>query len=269
MQFKPLQIPVVIVAIAVVISAGGCATTGINAGQLNLVTSPEEVQMGKKFSVEIESQFEIYQDAGVTRYVQRVGDRLVQVSDRKDIEYTFTVINRNELNAFALPGGYIYIYTGLLAVMDDESQLAGVLAHEIGHVAARHSTERLTMMYGYQVFADLILGKNPNMMAQLVSNIFSTAGFLAYSRKDEFEADRLGTHYVYSAGYDPGGMMELLGKLRAVEQREPGKLEELLSTHPPTSDRIRNVSAIIESLPGVSGRERNSAGYYEMKKRLP
>ncbi|MBN2070310.1 MAG: M48 family metalloprotease [Candidatus Krumholzibacteriota bacterium] len=249
--------------------AGGCATTGINSGQVNLISSPEEVQMGKEFSVEIEKQFEIYDDPEVSGYVQRVGNRLVQVCDRRDIEYHFAVINKDELNAFALPGGYIYIYTGLLSELDDEAQLAGVLAHEIGHVASRHSTERLTAMYGYQILSSLILGDNPGQMAQLVSNIFSTGGFLAYSRTNEFEADRLGSKYSNSAGYDPNGIVELLGKLHSTEEREPGKLEELLSTHPPTSDRIARTKTIVASFGDTSGKERSAARYQEMKRSLP
>ena len=254
---------------AIVTLAGGCATTGINSGQVNLISTPEEVQMGKEFSVEVESQFELYNEVEVAGYVQRVGNRLVRVCDRKDIEYHFSVIKKNELNAFALPGGYIYIYTGLLSELDDEAQLAGVLAHEIGHVTSRHATERLTAMYGAQILSSLIFGENPGLWGQLVSNIFSTSGFLAYSRANEFEADRLGTNYSSSAGYDPDGMAELLGKLRSMEQREPGKLEELLSTHPPTSDRIGKVNSIVRSFGSASGTERAASKYQEMKKHLP
>ncbi|HSG28388.1 MAG TPA: M48 family metallopeptidase [Candidatus Krumholzibacterium sp.] len=247
--------------------SGGCATTGINQGQINIISSSEEVGMGQGLSVEVEKEFPVLPDADVNAYVQRVGERLARVSDRPEIEYHFKVIDKDELNAFALPGGYIYIYTGLMSELDDEAQLAGVLAHEIGHVTARHSTERLTTMYGYQIVAGLLLGENPNMWAELVANIFSTGGFLAYSRKNEFEADRLGVKYASTAGYDPRGVIELLGKLRATQEREPGKLEELLSTHPPTSARIAEANAVIGSY--TAGGERNRAAYEGVKKRLP
>jgi predicted Zn-dependent protease len=247
---------------------GGCASTGINAGQMNLISSAEEVKMGQDLSLEVEKEFEVYQDYEVTAYVDRVGQRLARVSDRPDIKYSFKVVKKDEMNAFALPGGYIYIYTGLLSELDDESQLAGVLAHEIGHVTARHSTERISTMYGYQMLAGLILGENPNMWAEMVVNIFSTGGFLAYSRKNEYEADKLGVWYSSSAGYDPAGVSELLGKLHSMNEREPGKLEELLSTHPPTADRINQVGLVIGSFPSGTG-ERNRAGYEVMKKRLP
>ncbi|MCK4236916.1 MAG: M48 family metalloprotease [Candidatus Krumholzibacteria bacterium] len=249
--------------------AFGCATTGINKGQINIVSSAEEVGMGKEFSKEIEEQFELLRDAEVTNYVQSVGNRLVRVCDRSDIEYHFAVIKKDDLNAFALPGGYIYIYTGLLKELDDEAQLAGVLGHEIGHVSARHATERLTAMYGYQLLVSLILGKDPNFYANLVTNIFATTGFLAYSRDNEYEADRLGTRYAYTAGNDPDGIAELLQKLSDMQAAEPGKLEELLSTHPPTNERIRRVRSIIAGLPVSGDRTRNENAYSMMKRRLP
>ncbi len=258
------------IVIAVLAAAmAGCATSGINKGDINLITSSEEVAMGQEFAAEIETQFEVYDDPQLTVYVQSVGGRVAEVSHRNDIEYHFAVIRSDEMNAFALPGGYIYIYTGLMKALDNEAQLAAVLAHEVGHVTARHSTERLTAMYGAQIAVSLLLGDNPAEYKVLIANIFSTTGFLAYSRANEFEADRLGTSYTSLAGYDPEGMAELLGKFIDMESREPSKLEEWLSTHPPTRDRIGKVDVLAASLPMAGVGERNAARYAEMKKRLP
>ncbi len=257
-------------AIAVLsVAVFGCATSGINKGDFNLITSSEEAAMGKDFAGEIETQFEIYDDAELVTYVQSVGGRIAAVCHRQDIEYHFSVINKDEMNASALPGGYIHIYTGLMKVPDNEAQLAAVLAHEVGHVTARHSTERLTAMYGAQIAVSLLLGENPQEYKVLIANIFSTTGFLAYSRANEFEADRLGTAYTSLAGYDPEGMAELLGKFIDVESREPSKLEGWLSTHPPTRDRIGKVDILAASLPMAGVGERNAARYNTMKARLP
>jgi len=253
----------------VMLAVVGCAMSGVNKGDFNLVSSAEEVAMGEEFAGEIEAQFEIYDDALVTAYVQSVGGRVAAVCHRRNIEYHFAVINKDEMNAFALPGGYIYIYTGLMKVLDNEAQLAAVLAHEVGHVVARHSTERLTAMYGAQFAISLLLGENPEEYQVLIANIFSTTGFLAYSRANEFEADRLGTSYTSLAGYDPEGMAELLGKFIDAESREPSKLEEWLSTHPPTRDRIDKVDVLASSLPMAGVGERNAAGYAGIKARLP
>ena len=268
LRFKELRFRWTVIA-ALAVAAAGCATSGVNKGDFNLVTSSEEVAMGKEFSGEIETQFEIYDDAQLAAYVQSVGGRIAAVCHRQDIEYHFTVINKDEMNAFALPGGYIYIYTGLMKVLDNEAQLAAVLAHEVGHVTARHSTERLTAMYGAQIAVSLLLGEDPREYQVLIANIFSTTGFLAYSRANEFEADRLGTAYTSMAGYDPEGMAELLGKFIDTESREPSKLEEWLSTHPPARDRIGKVDVLAASLPMAGVGERNAARYAEMKARLP
>ena len=255
-------------ALCTALLLSGCATTGINKGQVNIIGTDEEVQMGKELSVEVEKEFTIYRNTEVAAYVQSVGDKVTRVCDRRDIEYHFAVIEKDELNAFAMPGGYIYIYTGLMKDLDDEAQLAAVLAHEVGHVTARHSTERLTTIYGYQILASLVLGENPNFWAGLVADIFSTTGMLAYSRKNEYEADRLGLTYASAAGYAPGGMTDLLGKLAGMEQREPSKLEELLATHPPTSERLSRVKGMAAGITSP-GTARNETAYRRIKGMLP
>ena len=258
------------VLIAVMAAAlAGCATSGINKGDFNIVSTAEEVAMGEEFAIEIENQFEVYDDPELTAYVRSVGGRIAAICDRQDIEYHFSVIKNDEMNAFALPGGYIYIYTGLMKVLDNEGQLAAVLAHEVGHVTARHSAERLTAMYGAQMAVGLLLGDNPAQYQVLIANIFSTTGFLAYSRANEYEADRLGTSYTSLAGYDPECVGELLGKFVDTEAREPSKLEQWLSTHPPASERIGKVDILAASLPLAGVGERNTAEYARMKARLP
>ena len=249
--------------------AAGCATTGINKGQFNIVSSAEEVEMGRQFTAEVEKEYKVYDNPAVTAYVQGVGNRIVKVCDRTDIEYRFGVIEKDEMNAFALPGGFIYVYTGLMRQMDDESQLAAVIAHEVGHVAARHSAERLSQMYGYQFIASLVLGKNPGMYAELFSNIFSTTGFLYFGRKNEYEADRLGAKYLNAAGYEVGGMVELMSKLKDLEGREPTKFEEWLSTHPPTGERLAQVQGYVATLAKPASPARNKDAYAKIKAQLP
>jgi predicted Zn-dependent protease len=256
-------------AAALLLVFAGCATTGINRGQINIITSDEEAKMGLELSSEVAKQYEIYNNEAVTAYVQGVGNRIVQHCDRRDIEYHFAVIAKDELNAFAMPGGYVYVYTGLMKDVNDEAQLAAVIAHEVGHVAARHATERLTAMYGYQFVVGLILGENPNSYAKLVSDMMSAGGFLAYSRANEYEADRLGVKYLYAAGYDPQGMVELMGVLKSMESHEPSKLEVMLATHPPTGERLARVETEVAALPKLAGPTRNTAGYAKIKTMLP
>ena len=248
---------------------GGCATTGINRGQMNIISTDEEVKLGQEMSVEVAKQYPIYNNAAVTAYVQAVGDRIVQNSDRKDIAYHLAVINKNEVNAFSLPGGYVYAYTELMKEADDEAEFASVVAHEVGHVAARHSTERLTEEYGYQFIAGLVLGENPNATAKLIADLAATGGFLKYSRDDEHEADRLGAKYLYAAGYDPQAMVDFLDKLKALEASEPTKFETWLMTHPTTSERLARVKTEVAGFPTLANPVRNAAAYATIKAQLP
>jgi len=247
----------------------GCATTGINKGQMNLVSSDDEVKMGQEMSVEVAKEYAIYDNAAVTAYVQDVGDRIARVCDRQEIAYHIAVVKKDEVNAFALPGGYIYIYTGLMRDIDDEAQLASVIAHEIAHVTARHATERLTAMYGTEFFLGLVFGKSPGLLGQIVKGIGTPVGFLAYSRANEYEADEIGARYLGAAGYDAKGMVELLGKLKGQEQSEPGKFETWLMTHPPTGERLARVEATVAALPKSASPVRNAAAYAKIKAQLP
>lgn len=248
---------------------GGCATMGINQGQMNIISTDEEVKLGQEMSVEVAKQYPIYDNAAVTAYVQVVGDRIVQASDRQDIAYHVAVIDKNEVNAFSLPGGYVYVYTELMKTADDEAELAAVIAHEVGHVAARHSTERLTAEYGYQFIAGLVLGENPNAAAKLVSDLAATGGFLKYSRDDEYEADLLGAKYVHAAGYDPQAVVDFLEKLQALEASEPTKFETWLMTHPVTSDRLARVRAEVGGFPKLANPARNATAYAPIRAQLP
>lgn len=251
------------------LALGGCATTGINQGQMNMVSSDEEVKLGQEMSVEVAKQYPVYNNAAVTAYVQAVGDRIAQHSDRKDIAYHFAVINKNQVNAFSLPGGYVYAYTELMKAADDEAEFAAVIAHEVAHVAARHSTERLTQQYGYQFLAGLLLGQNPNAAAKLITDVAATGGFLKYSRDDEYEADRLGAKYLYAAGYDPQAMVDFLAKLKALETNEPSKFETWLMTHPPAGDRLARVTSEVAGFPKLANPVRNAPAYAEIKAQLP
>lgn len=245
-----------------------CATTGINRYQPNLFSTQQEVRMGEEFAREVERQERLLPDVQIQSYVDQIGQRIAAVSDRPDIKYHFKVIDKpGQVNAFSLPGGYVYLYSGLLKRVESEAELAGVLAHEIGHVAARHATERLTLMYGYRLGVSLLLGENPSEIAKLVSNLFGVGGLLAYSRRDEYEADRLGVRYASSAGYDPHGLLSFLKKLKEMEKREPSLLEQLLSTHPPTTERIKRVQEQIALLPQKDGKV-NREEYLRMRRRL-
>lgn len=256
------------VALAALI-LGGCATLGGIMGQMYLMTSDQEVAAGVELSKEVPKHYTIYNNATVTAYVQKVGARIVSQCGRRDITYHFAVIKSEEMNAFSLPGGYIYAYTGLMENINDEAALAAVLAHEISHVVARHQAERLSSMYAADAIQNAILGDNPGLFGQIMAGAMTEGGLLAYGRENEYEADDLGQRYMYAAGYDPGGMVDVMHKIISLESGDPSKLGELLATHPSTKDRLVRIEAAIAAEPRLANPVRNATDYARIKAMLP
>jgi predicted Zn-dependent protease len=226
----------------------GCATTGPGGKKsFILISTSQEISIGESLIKDVESQQKVTDDSVLANYVSRLGQRIAGVSDRRDLEYHFKVLESPEINAFACPGGFIYIYSGLLKTMDNEAQLAGVLAHEVGHVVARHSVKRLQQVLGLQVLLSIALGESSEITQKAVS-----AGFVVimqgYSRKNEFEADYDGALYMTNVGYHPRGVIQLFGKFKEMEkERKHSVLDQLLASHPPSADRIAKVEEHIRS----------------------
>jgi predicted Zn-dependent protease len=238
-----------IVFVAVGLLLFNCATTGPGGKKsLILIGTKDEIAIGQNFAKEVESQNKVTQDTILDNYVNQVGQKVASISDRKDIQYHFKVLESPEINAFACPGGFIYVYTGLLKVMDNEAQLAGVLGHEIGHVVARHSVKRLQQVLGLQVLLSLTLGESSELTQKAVGTGI-TLIMQGYSRQNEFEADYDGTLYMTKAGYNPEGMLQLFEKFKAMEkERKSTFIDELLASHPPTPERITKVEGETKSL---------------------
>jgi predicted Zn-dependent protease len=247
-----------------------CATTGPGGKKsLILIGTKDEIDIGQNFAKEVESQNKVTPDTILGNYVDQVGQKVASFSDRKDIQYHFKVLESPDINAFACPGGFIYVYTGLLKVMDNEAQLGGVLGHEIGHVVARHSVKRLQQVLGLQVLLSLTLGESSELTQKAVGTGL-TLIMQGYSRQNEFEADYDGTLYMTQAGYDPKGMLQLFEKFKEMEkERKSTFIDELLASHPPTPERITKVEDETKSL--NLGDKRLVLGeehYQEIKSRL-
>jgi predicted Zn-dependent protease len=242
--------------ISLVFCLCGCATVynpATGRKEMILITSAEEVQIGRSFSQEIiKKEKPPLQDAAKQRYVQQIGQRIVAANDRKDIVYQFTVLDSPDLNAFALPGGFVYIYRGLLEKVD-EDELAAILAHEVGHIAAKHSVKQLQAALGYNVLLGAALvglgAKDPGLVESMagLSNTVYTLLSRGYSREDEFFADKLAVKYTSGAGYDPQGMVRVLELLNK-DAGPSGRVFEILSTHPRMVERIDRVKKEIAAL---------------------
>jgi len=228
----------IIILMMIVLILSACGINPVNRKrEFNIINEEREISLGRNASYSISQQFGVYNNTELEHYVNEVGQRLVSVSDRNSIPYEFHVVDIPVLNAFALPGGYVYITRGLLAELDNEAQLASVLGHEIGHVCARHSASQLSEALGYQLLTLAALATpGTREMAPVTATLFQSIT-LGYSREKEFESDSMGLTYMYRAGYDPMQVSVFLSRLSRMAQG-PAGYGVYCSTHPDIFDRI-------------------------------
>ena len=238
---------------------------------INFYSLEKEMALGKELAQEVQRQAKIVDDPIISEYVNRVGQNLVRNSDAK-VPFTFQVIEADDLNAFALPGGYIFVNTGLILMAEEEDEFAGAVAHEIAHVAARHMTRRETKSEIANLLTvplSVLLGGLPGYAVRQGAGVAIPMTFLSFSRRDEAEADYLGLQYLYATGYDPNGAITIFEKLEALSRRKPGTVSKLFSTHPMDADRIRNAqNEIQEILPGREEYVVTTSDYHAMRERL-
>jgi predicted Zn-dependent protease len=230
-----------------------------------------EIKMGKQFAMMVESSARMVKDPVVTEYVNRIGQNLVRNSDAK-VPFTIKVIDSDDINAFALPGGFFYVNSGLILAADGEAELAGVMAHEIAHVAARHATREMTRAnYAQLATIPLIFVNSWGIYeaANLAISIAMPLTFMKFSRGFESEADYLGLEYMYKAGYDPQAFISFFEKIKAKEKTKPGTLAKAFATHPQTPDRIEKSQQEIRNiLPARPEYIVNTSEFNEVKARL-
>ena len=221
----------------------------INAGQINFFSIDKEIALGKELSVEVEQSNRVLDDPEVTEYINRMGQNIVRNSDAQ-VPFVIKVIDSDEVNAFALPGGFFYVNTGLILAAQEESELAGVMAHEIAHVAARHATEQFSKgrLFNLASIPLIFVGGPLGYGLQQAITLLVPLQFLQFSRGSEREADFLGLQYLYRTGYDPQSFISFFEKVSAQEKRKPGLLSRAFATHPMTKDRIYRAQKEIQEL---------------------
>src|SRR5262249_41263215 len=229
-----------------------------------------EVKMGRMLAAQVDKEAKFVDDPIITEYVNRVGQNIVLHSDAK-VPFTIKVIDSDEVNAFALPGGFFYVNQGLILAADNEAELAGVMAHEIAHVAARHTmeNERKMQLMDYGMLAGILLG------GPIISNVlyngagfFEGMAFLKFSRGAEEEADKLGVQYMWAAGYDPGAMATMFEKLEAKNKKKPGSVAKLFQDHPAPADRRASAIALAARFPEKEEYVISSSEFQRVKNRL-
>ncbi len=216
---------------------------------VNFYSLEKEIAIGKQLAQDVERQAKIINDPVIAEYVNRVGQNLVRNSDAK-VPFTIKVIDSEEVNAFALPGGFFFVNSGLILKADNEAELAGVMAHEIAHVAARHGTRQATRgeIANLATIPLIFMGGWTGYGIQQAASILVPVGFLKFSRGFESEADMLGLEYMYKAGYDPTAFVDFFEKIETLEKRKPGTMAKVFSTHPMTDDRIRSAQKNIQEI---------------------
>ncbi|HEX8745806.1 MAG TPA: M48 family metallopeptidase [Pyrinomonadaceae bacterium] len=244
----------------------------INSGLIASMSGSieKEVALGRAVAAEVDKQAKFIDDPVITEYVNRVGQNIVLHSDAR-VPFTIKVIDSDEVNAFALPGGFFYVNKGLILAADNEAELAGVMAHEIAHVAARHAMENQTkaMLAEYSMLAgSIFLGGILGAVIQNAAQFGALLGFMKFSRSAEEEADKLGVQYMYAAGYDPNAMATMFEKLMAKNQKKPGFISKAFSSHPMPSDRRAASIALAARFPDREEYVISTSEFQRVKGRL-
>lgn len=259
----PLAIPLVLL---LALSLSGCATLGL--GGVNLISIEDEWEMGRQFEAELAEELPLVDDAVVNEYVNEIGRLLVSQTEMADLEWRFYVVEDPQVNAFNVPGGLVYVYTGLIEQAGSAAEFIGVMGHEVGHGVARHGTERLSQQYGLALLASAVLGEEPGFIRQIVAEIAAFGAIASFSRAQEFEADDIGVVLMLEAGYHPRGMVDLLERLLDLREREPGTVERFFATHPDVSDRINRVEERMTGLDGLGGLQMNDQRFQAVQDRV-
>jgi len=262
------------ILLAACLVLGACAKNPVTGdSDFALISEDEEVEQGRSYHPEIIKTYGVYEDQELQDYVDRIGQKLARKSHRSNLQFHFTVLDSAEINAFALPGGYIYVTRGIMAYLDSEAELAGVLGHEIGHVTARHSVRQQGGQFVSDLLGVLISATTGQSSLGNLSQQLSTGLIRGYGREHELEADQLGAEYLHKTGFDPDNMLEVIGVLKDQEiyEKELAKRENrkantyhgVYSTHPQNDERLKTVVRAAKKLSTKEYRDDNQLAYHQ------
>lgn len=228
--------------LALFLTLSGCAYVQPLVQDFNVVSVPAEIQIGREAARQVAGQIALSRDPAVTNRVRAIGERLVQALPRRDYDYEFYVVEDKTPNAFTIPGGKIYVHTGLLNFAASEAEVAGVMAHEIGHAYQRHPAKSISRQYGVETLSRLLFKGNQNQLQGIGLQIAKGSLSNYYGRGDEFEADETGFYILRRAGMPTRGLVSFFTRLQTLERR--GSTLKFLSSHPPTQERIDRLRAL-------------------------
>jgi predicted Zn-dependent protease len=247
--------------------AAGCGSGGLGATGSS-VSLDQEWQLGNQMAAQVAQQMQLSNDATAKAYLTSVGERIHATTPIADRPFTFDIVNDPAVNAFSLPGGHIYINSGLIAQADKADELAGVVAHEISHVVARHVIKQVETQQEIGAIGSILLGQNPGALQQLLAQVIAGGAMARFSRADEKEADDLGLQFMSKAGYDPHGMLDMFQKLLSLEKGGNSSVSRFFADHPGTQDRIDDISSRIAKMGNPSGIVDDPAYHSNLKDRV-
>jgi beta-barrel assembly-enhancing protease len=241
----------------------------INKGQINLYSLEKELTLGRKLAADMDRRSVLVTDPILLEFVNRITQNIVINSDVK-VSVTVKVIDSSQINAFTLPGGFLYINRGLIEAADNEAELAGVIAHEVAHIAARHGVEQASKndLIHWGAIPLIFFGGWGGFLVNQAAGLVIPLSFFKFSRGSEKEADRLAAQYLWKTGYDPNGLISFFEKLRASEKKIPGTLRKVFRTHPMNRERIEEVQKLLVRFPERREYQTNSSEFIAVKERM-
>src|SRR2546423_1341854 len=240
-------------AIPLLLVAAGCGSGGLGLGGASSVSLDQEWQLGQQMAAQVEKQVQLVRDPQALAYVRMVGERIHAATPLANRPFEFEIVNDPSVNAFSIPGGHVYINTGLIAQADKADMLAGVMAHEISHIVHRDVLKQVEQQNEIAAVGSILLGQNPSALSQIVAQVVAGGAMARFSRADEKAADDAGLQFMSAAGYDPHGMLDMFQKLLALDKGGNSSVARFFQDHPGTQDRINDISGRINSMGRVAG----------------
>jgi predicted Zn-dependent protease len=237
----------------------GCAS-----GSTGGVSLQDEWQLGNQMAAQVEQQYKLVRDPAALAYVRSVGEKIHAHTPMASLPFDYEIVDDPAINAFSLPGGHVYVNTGLIGAASKADELAGVLAHETAHVTQRHVVKQLVQQQQINTLGSILLGQNPGGLQTLLAQVVAGGAMARFSRADEKEADDRGLEFMQAAGYDPHGMLDMFLRLQQEEKSRPGAVERFFADHPMTQDRINDIQKRVGNASGV----RDEPGFQETKQRV-
>jgi predicted Zn-dependent protease len=255
----------ILVVVITAVLAAGCGSGGLGGNSISL---DQEWQLGDQMAAQVAQQMQLVQDPTAQGYLRRIGERIHAATPLANRPFTFEIVNDPNVNAFSIPGGHIYINSGLIAQADKEDELAAVVAHEVSHVVARHVIKQVETQQEIGAIGSILLGQKPGALQQLLAQIIAGGAMARFSRGDEKEADDLGLKYMFAGGYDPQGMLQMFEKLLSLEKGGNSSVTRFFADHPGTQDRINDITNRIAKMGTPAGIVDQPAYHSDLKDRI-